>query len=327
MDSSEIKLDEGVTHVAWNFSCHRFAAASNDGFLRVWDRKDHGTGAFSCTSAWKAHDGPVLKVVWAPPEYGDVVVSSSTSGSVSLWEEVGQSDGGKKWTLLSQLQDAKTSILDLQFANCLSGLKLVMAGADGIVKLYETIDSIKLKQWQLQAEFPNLVDMKEVNAKVVCTSSSISWRPPVDSAQRPVFVLGYTTSFQQFCSAKVWEFAEAQQRWQMIAELRESDEKPESVHHVSWAPNVGRPFELIAVASEKAVSIWKLQFPLNSRGRLVVIRAAHLPHHNGEVQHLDWDIVGMTLATSGKDGNVRLWQANVSGQWQQQGIVESTGEL
>lgn len=47
-----------------------------------------------------------------------------------------------------------------------------------------------------------------------------------------------------------------------------------------------RPFELIAVASEKAVSIWKLQFPLNSRGRLVVIRAAHLPHHNGEVSLL-----------------------------------------
>lgn len=34
-------------------------------------------------------------------------------------------DGGKKWTLLCQLQDVKTSILDLQFANCLSGLKLV----------------------------------------------------------------------------------------------------------------------------------------------------------------------------------------------------------
>jgi hypothetical protein len=29
-------------------------------------------------------------------------------------------------------------------------LRQVMAGADGIVKLYETIDSIKLKQWQLQ---------------------------------------------------------------------------------------------------------------------------------------------------------------------------------
>lgn len=54
------------------------------------------------------------------------------------------------------------------------------------------------------------------------------------------------------------------------------------VNHWSHVWNC-RPFELIAVASEKAVSIWKLQFPLNSRGRLVVIRAAHLPHHNGEV--------------------------------------------
>ena len=44
-----------------------------------------------CDLSIQAHDGPVLKVVWAPPEYGDVVVSSSTSGSVSLWEEVGQS--------------------------------------------------------------------------------------------------------------------------------------------------------------------------------------------------------------------------------------------
>ncbi len=40
-----------------------------------------------------------------------------------VWTFAG--DGGRKWTLLSQLQDAKTSILDLQFANCLSGLKLV----------------------------------------------------------------------------------------------------------------------------------------------------------------------------------------------------------
>ena len=68
---------------------------------------------------------------------------------------------------------------------------------------YGTCDQCIDVNVNLQAEFPNLVDMKEVNAKVVCTSSSISWRPPVDSAQRPVFVLGYTTSFQQFCSAKV----------------------------------------------------------------------------------------------------------------------------
>lgn len=34
-------------------------------------------------------------------------------------------------------------------------------------------------------------------------------------------------------------------------------------------------------------------------------------------------MTGMTLATSGSDGTVRLWQSNFSGQWQQQGIVKS----
>jgi nucleoporin SEH1 len=45
-----------------------------------------------------------------------------------------------------------------------------------------------------------------------------------------------------------------------------------------------------------------------------------------QVWHLDWDMSGMTLATSGSDGNVRLWQASFGGQWQQQGIVASMRE-
>lgn len=163
---------------------------------------------------------------------------------------------------------------------------------------------------------------------------------------------------------------------------------------VSCVLFLSRPFELIAVASGKSVSIWRLEFPLDSQGRLVVTRAARLIDHNGEVlastlngsdavlvskkgvdsvlsktiilkcggieawelgsiksqrflymylsptlfeqsadvwhgaiwsqvSHLDWDMTGMTLATSGSDGTVRLWQSNFSGQWQQQGIVKS----
>lgn len=224
---------------------------------------------------------------------------------------------------MCQLQEKQTPILDFEFGNCLSGLKFVTAGADGYIKIYETASTLELKKWQLQAEFPNVANMKEGTGQITCTGAAISWRPPVDSVQRPVFALGYCTSSQQFSTAKVWEFTEAYQRWQMIAELRESHEKPEAVHHISWAPNVGRPFELIAVASGKSVSIWRLEFPLDSQGRLVVTRSARLTDHNGEVSHLDWDMTGMTLATSGSDGTVRLYQANFSGQWQQQGIVRS----
>jgi hypothetical protein len=47
---------------------------------------------------------------------------------------------------------------------------------------------------------------------------------------------------------------------------------------------LSRPFELIAVASGKSVSIWRLEFPLDSQGRLVVTRSARLTDHNGEVR-------------------------------------------
>jgi hypothetical protein len=135
----------------------------------------------------------------------------------------------------------------------------------------------------VQAEFSSVPALKEGTGKVSCTGASISWRPPVDSIQRPVFVLGYCSSSQQVGPAKVWEFAEAYQRWQLLTELAEPNEKLEPVHHVSWAPNVGRPYELIAVSSGRAVSIWRLEFSSDSQGRISVSRVAHLQDHNSEV--------------------------------------------
>lgn len=44
-----------------------------------------------------------------------------------------------------------------------------------------------------------------------------------------------------------------------------------------------RPYELIAVATGNAVSIWRLEFPSDSQGRLSVTRVARLTDHNGEV--------------------------------------------
>ncbi|KAG0562285.1 hypothetical protein KC19_9G133800 [Ceratodon purpureus] len=319
--STMVELPPAAVHTCWS-SLGRLAVALSSGTLQVWDAPHAHPSA-----SWTAHSAPVRKAVWAPSEFGSLLASASTDGSVALWEEYLSSDHhpvSTQWRLVCHLQDQQTPILDLAFGNCLSGLKFVTAGADGYIKVYETASTLELKKWQLQAEFPNVVNLKEGTGQITCSCASISWRPPVDSVQRPVFALGYSTSSQQFSTAKVWEFTEAYQRWQMIAELRESHEKPEPVHHISWAPNVGRPFELIAVASGKSVSIWRLEFPLDSQGRLVVTRSACLTDHNGEVSHMDWDMTGMTLATSGSDGNVRLYQSNFSGEWKLQGIVRST---
>ncbi|PNX81832.1 nucleoporin seh1-like protein [Trifolium pratense] len=42
------------------------------------------------------------------------------------------------------------------------------------------------------------------------------------------------------------------------------------------------------------------------------------------VWQMEWDMSGMTLATTGDDGMVRLWQSNLNGVWHQQAAFEPT---
>lgn len=39
---------------------------------------------------------------------------------------------------------------------------------------------------------------------------------------------------------------------------------------------------------------------------------------------MEWDMSGMTLATTGGDGRVRLWQSNLNGTWHEQASLEPT---
>lgn len=41
---------------------------------------------------------------------------------------------------------------------------------------------------------------------------------------------------------------------------------------------------------------------------------------------MEWDMSGMTLATTGQDGMVRLWQSNLNGVWHQQAAFEPTSQ-
>ncbi|KAI3721176.1 hypothetical protein L2E82_32182 [Cichorium intybus] len=52
---------------------------------------------------------------------------------------------------------------------------------------------------------------------------------------------------------KVWEFDQDHQRWLPVAELADNDNKGDQVFSVAWAPNIGRPFELMAVETSKGI--------------------------------------------------------------------------
>lgn len=323
MEKTIVSMEEGIHCNAWNYSGERMAGGHVDGSVHIFSSHEAGDSQFTCTNRWKAHTGSVVKIAWAPPEYGDVIASCSMDGTISLWEEVEADSESCKWRLCYKFQDGPVAALDIQFGNCVLGLKLVVAYADGHVKIYESLDTLELKRWQLQAEFQNVSNVVERFGKCSCLTASIAWKPQASAIQQPAFILGFNSNLPQFNAAKIWEFMDVHQRWHPIAELVAPGEDADQVYAISWAPNIGRPYELIAIASSKGVSIWHIELDSSTNEKPLLNRVALLSGHHGEVWQLDWDMGGMTLATSGSDGVVRLWQSNTSGAWQEVAVIES----
>ncbi|CAL5377189.1 unnamed protein product [Camellia sinensis] len=218
----------------------------------------------------------------------------------------------------------------------------VAAYSNGHVKVYELLDPLELKNWQLQAEFQNVIDSVSKFGKAACLSASVSWTPQRGESQQLSFVLGFNSNVMQLNSAKVWEFDQDHQRWLPVAELALPEDKGNPVYAVAWAPNIGilplaysfrgklcfsmpsPPYEVIAVATHKGIATWHLGLNPDLDGRVSVKRVALLSGHVGEVWQTEWDMSGMTLAITGSEGAVRLWQSNLNGIWHGQAAFEPT---
>lgn len=324
MDKSILALDKGTRCTAWNYSGQRLAAGLVDGSVVIYDSTDPASSTLASTSRFKVGESSILKVVWVPPEYGDAVACICADGTLSLWEEVVEDSEGQHWKMCKCFDRDKNQVLDIKFGDGQTCLKLVAAYSDGHIKVYELQDTLELEKWQLQAEFQNVIDLVSKFGSVTCRSASISWNPQRSEVQHSSFVLGFNSNIPPLNSPKVWEFDLDHQRWLPVAELSLPEDKDDQVHSVAWAPNIGRPYELISVATEKTISMWHLSTNPDPDGRLSAHKVATLPGHNGEVWEMEWDMSGMTLATTGNDGVVRLWQSNLNGVWHLQAVLNPT---
>uniref|UniRef100_A0A251V7J7 WD40/YVTN repeat-like-containing domain-containing protein n=1 Tax=Helianthus annuus TaxID=4232 RepID=A0A251V7J7_HELAN len=133
-----------------------------------------------------------------------------------------------------------------------------IAYSSGLVKVYEILDSTELDNWQLQ-------------------------NPQRSETLPTSFVLGFNSDTPQLNSPKVSEFDQDHQRWLPVAELAEPDDNGDRVCALAWAPNIGRPYELIAVATSNGLSIWKMASNPDHNGRLSVEKVVTFPCHENEV--------------------------------------------
>ena len=67
-----------VLDISFDYYGRRFATASGDRTVRVWDLNSDGMWDANVVkhNEWQAHRGPVHKISWAHPEFGQLIATA-----------------------------------------------------------------------------------------------------------------------------------------------------------------------------------------------------------------------------------------------------------
>eukprot|EP01135_Chromosphaera_perkinsii_P001814 Nk52_evm83s210 gene=Nk52_evmTU83s210 len=337
VDTLQTKHEDLIHDVSYNFYGDRIASSSSDHRIKIWD-KIPSSNEWICTADWKAHTGSVWKVVWAHPEFGQVIASCSCDRTVGIWEEqlndslssATKQKGKSTWIKRTTLVDSKDSVMDIKFGPKHRGLQLATCSADGWVRIYEACDIMNLSSWPLLHEFE---DRKGYQCN--CISWNCSRTP------QPMLAIGSAHS-----SVNLREYDENTRKFEVVGVLT-GHTGP--VHDVEFAPSMGRSYQLIATASKDCtVKLWKITPNASFAGgdtkggrlgmpgigrsgqnsgsgggqyKYSVELVETFEDHEAEVWRVQWNCTGTILSSSGDDGKVRLWKANYLQKWNCMSIV------
>ncbi|KAK2193025.1 hypothetical protein NP493_18g06014 [Ridgeia piscesae] len=308
-----------IHDVAYDFHGRRMATCSSDQFVKIWDLVD---GEWKCTASWKAHSGSVWRVTWAHPEFGQVIATCSFDRTAAIWEELPAEAGeSSQWVKRTSLVDSRTSVTDVKFASKHQGLQLATCSADGVVRIYEAPDVMNLSQWTPQ---------HAIQCKTSC--SCISWNP---SRMHPSMIAVGSDDPSSSGGGKVqiFEYSDNTRKWTRVETIMTVTD---SVRDVAFAPNLGRSYHMLAIAS-KDVTVMTLK-PLTRKdlggtgtsvtpgiSKYEIHQVAQFDDHHSQVWRLSWNITGTILASSGDDGCVRLWKANYLDNWKCISVLQADG--
>ncbi|GAA5934558.1 hypothetical protein JCM3775_000388 [Rhodotorula graminis] len=143
-----------ATHLALASADHHVRVTTQHPDSHTWDHNPR---------EWKAHDGPVLALAWAHPSFGNLLASGGSDGALHLWlddhydqhhndhshsHSPGRPPPG--WTCTASLLDAHGTLRSLSFAPPETGLKLAAVSSDSHLRVWECLDPLNLRDWQLR---------------------------------------------------------------------------------------------------------------------------------------------------------------------------------
>lgn len=318
----------------YDFFGRRVATCSSDGMLRVFNE------AGQKTAEWRAHSGSIWRIVWAHPEFGQVLASCSFDRKVCIWEETADTEdpmpqprqGG--WRIAAELQHSRDSVLDVKFAPRGLGLWLASCGADKMVRLHEAPDVMDLNTWQMTYEFE--AEGAHTGDRP-CTPQCLAWNPSAHEGMS--LVIGMADG-----STHLWSLNEHLGGWTRVLALTSHGgpshaalPHPDCIRDVCWAPDMGRSHHVIAIASrDRRVMIWEILRTQNDDGASLDgtadIKDARVQWsgectcdllHDSQVWRVEWNSCGSMLAAAVDDGHVHIYVRDGQGGWssEQQAMV------
>jgi hypothetical protein len=294
------QLESSAAHVCYNIPHTSMAVVDHSGAISTWQR-DGQSREWIPGPAWTSEGLAITCICWAPPEYGNILCAGTGQGIVLVWAQ----DPNGNWNERAHIPTSTHSALYACFAPRQMGPIVSLAFADGSVKLFIASAPLNALSWDPHSAIQ--LD-REVQA---CTS--LSWRE-FDPVLPPLLALGTEAGG----AAEIWMFREQLLRWEQVHQLNSSQNSmddnntnQQSISAVAWAPRLGRPYDIIAIASGSRVVLWSLVGAVDS---FEVERMAVLDHDH-DVWQLGWNMLGNWLAASTEGGEVCMWRPDLSGEW------------
>lgn len=252
--------EELIHDISYDFYGKRLVTCSSDQHIKVFEKTERlatGDGSdeaavaaasfergvtydgyhWELSDSWKAHDSTIVKVVWASPEFGQVIASCSYDASVRIWEEDPREphQSGKRWKRKATISEFHGALYDIAFAPSHEGLKLASIDSEGMFHVHEAMDPNNLQYWTSLMPDESLVTKKA--SKNRQSSFALSWCPSM--------------FFKEYIAVSAQESAYIYHKSDLGKYLRvaEFPNCKSLIRDIAWAPSMGRQFQLIAVAS------------------------------------------------------------------------------
>jgi len=248
------------------------ASGSADGTARIWSLRRG-----ECLHVLRGHSGPVRGVAWCPDGSG-ILLSASADGSAKIWQLDASAEG---CTLLKSVEGHTAALTHVSFDTY--GAVFATTSEDGEACVWDTETGLLLHRLEGHAGRVNKGVFHPANGgRSLCTASDDT-------------------------TAKVWDLA------------GDVEEAGKCIHTLEWGDGLVNDVEytpdgrFIVVVTRKPGSVkpfFRLLLFSSVSGRI----CRWFDGHSATITGLSWnpsqaeDEEVVTLATSSRDGTLRLWE-------------------